>query len=135
MASLQDKWTEASIGAGFIAVPTVFLRQYSRMKPALTDFQFIFLINFVDYFRGRKPVFTGWETLARDLNVDADVIKATIDELVAKGYVEEVLGTGDRGNLIAYDINGLRAKLDELIPPPPPPSKLQKPRHQSPRDD
>jgi hypothetical protein len=115
-ATLQNKWTVRSIAAGFVGVPVVLLRNYSKLKPALTDFEFIFVINLVDYFRDGKPAYPSWETLASDLEVEADIVGNTIDSLIAKGYVDRVQYRGDRGEITGYDIKGLRNAIDALLP-------------------
>lgn len=127
---LQQKWTEPSIAAGFVAVPARFLRSYADMEPPLTDFEFIFVVNLVDYMRGDgKPAFASWDTLAADLSVEPEIIRSTIESLKAKGYLEEVAIQRDRGELTGYDIRGLRKKLDEMLSPP----VTDSPRHRSPR--
>ncbi len=116
--TIKAKWPGLLWQWGFIPAARIFVRNYARLDPPLTDFQALLILNIVDYIwsEGQVP-FPPLEQLAADLGVGADRITQALGELAAHGYIKVVHTKDEKTKLdkTGYVLDGLYTRLEELV--------------------
>ena len=111
--SVAQKWPGNLLDAGFVPVSRIFLRNYFRLEPKLSDFEALFLINLVDYVWSDRRAFPGWQRLSEDLGIPVSRVTDTLEELQMKGFISFVSVKDNKGR--AYSLEQFYLKLEELI--------------------
>ena len=109
-----DRWKHPELfNAGYLVVPGVFLRNYSRLKPdGLTHGEALFVLHLMEFKWDREAPFPSYSTLARRMGVSAKMVRRYAQALEHKGYLQRRVRTG---NTNLFNLTPLFDKLLEVL--------------------
>ena len=112
--SYAARWQHSELlAAGYLVVPSVFLRHYSRLKPySLTRGEALFVLHLMEFKWDQDAPFPSYETLARRMGVSTKMVRRYAQALDAKGYLDRVVRTGDTNR---FDLRPLFDKLLKVV--------------------
>ena len=100
-------------GSGYLPVPSVFLREYSRLKPySLTHGEALFVLHLMDFKWDREPPFPSYKRLASRMGVTSKMVRRHAIALERKGYLKRV---ARHGSTNLFDLTPLFTKLKEIV--------------------
>lgn len=84
----------ALLREGFVAVPTTFLKYYSKLVPQLTPTEALFILELVVYKWDQRAPFPSYKSLADRMGVSETYARKLARGLQAKGYLTREARTG-----------------------------------------
>ena len=112
--SYAARWQHSELlEAGYLVVPSVFLRHYSRLKPySLTHGEALFVLHVMEHKWDEAAPFPSYVTLARRMGVSTKMVRRYAKALDGKGYLNRVVRTGDTNR---FDLRPLFDKLLKVV--------------------
>ena len=94
--SFTKRWKhEALFVKGFVAVPSVFLRYYSKLTPfSLTAGEAMFVLHLMEYKWDSKAPYPSYTTIAKKMGVSAKMVRRHAQSLETKKYLKRVARIG-----------------------------------------
>ena len=112
--SYAARWQHPELLAtGYLVVPSVFMRQYSRLKPySLTHGEALFVLHLMEFKWDQDAPFPSYGTLSRRMGVSTKMVRRYALALEQKGYVRRVIR---KGNTNRFDLEPLFDKLLKVV--------------------
>ena len=112
--SYAARWQHSElVAAGYLVVPSVFLRHYSRLKPhSLTHGEALFVLHLMEFKWDQAAPYPSYETLARRMGVSIKMVRRYAQALDEKKYVKRVIR---KGNTNRFDLRPLFDKLLHIV--------------------
>lgn len=112
--SYAARWQHSELLAGgYLVVPSVFLRHYSRMKPySLTHGEALFVLHLMEFKWDQAAPFPSYATLSRRMGVSIKMVRRYAQALEEKRYLKRVVRTG---NTNRFDLTPLFDKLLQVV--------------------
>jgi len=94
--SFTRRWNHVELfDAGFVVVPSTFLRLYAHLKPhRLTLGEAMFVLHLMEFKWGADDPFPGYATLAERMGVSIKMVRRHAQSLQAKKYLRREVRTG-----------------------------------------
>ena len=110
----SDRWKHPELlQAGYLVVPSDFLRCYSRLKPdSLTHGEVLLVIHLMDFKWDQAAPFPSYATLARRMGVTTKMVRRYARTLEHKGFLRRMRRGG---NTNLFDLTPLFDKLLEAV--------------------
>lgn len=106
-----DRWKHPELlESGYLVVPSVFLRLYSRM--GLTHNEALFVLHVMEFKWDRAAPFPSYTTLARRMGISAKMVRRYAQALDKKGCLQRVIRTG---NTNRFNLEPLFDKLLKTV--------------------
>lgn len=97
----------------YLVVPSVFLRNYSRLRPhRLTHAEAIFVLHLMEFKWDRSAPFPSYNTLAGRMGTSTKTARRLAQSLAEKGFLRRVIRTG---NTNRFDLAPLFEKLLHIV--------------------
>ena len=112
--SYVDRWKYPQLlQAGYLVVPSEFMRHYSRLKPnGLTHGEALFVLHLMEHKWDEAAPFPSYGTLARRMGITTKMARRYAQTLEQKGCLRRVTRTG---NTNLFDLTPLFDKLLEVV--------------------
>ena len=109
-----ERWQHPELlDSGYLVVPSVFLRFYSRMKPhSLTHGEALFVLHLMEFKWDDAAPFPSYSTLARRMGISTKMVRRYAQALEQKGFLQRVIRTG---NTNRFDLGPLFDKLLKTV--------------------
>jgi DNA-binding transcriptional regulator YhcF (GntR family) len=111
--SIADQWGE-TVGifkAGFLSVPTRFLRGYALTKPSLSTEEAMFLLQLMTFKWGVDQPYPSLPRIGRMMGVSARTASRYASTLEKKGYLKRVQREGTTNQ---FDLTGLFERINRM---------------------
>jgi hypothetical protein len=104
-----ERWGDPEImRSGYVIVPSLFVRNYSRLKPAITTEEAMFILVVMTFKWGKSPPFPSYKTIASAMGVSDKMCRRYAQRLEAKGYLRRIGRTYQTNE---FDFRGLSNAL------------------------
>ena len=109
-----DRWKYPDIlKPGYLVVPTVFLRNYSRLKPhRLTHAEAVLVLHLMEFKWDSSAPFPSYDTLAKRMGISTKTVRRHAHNLEAKGFLKRVIRAG---NTNRFELAPLFDKLLQVV--------------------
>ncbi len=84
------RWTERLLKTGFVPIARVFLRNYSRLQPAISPQEALFVVHLIDFKRDEKPPYPSYKRIAGFMGVSDKMVRIYAKQLEDKGYLRRI---------------------------------------------
>lgn len=108
----SDRWKHPELfDSGYLVVPSIFLRSYSRLKPYnLTHGEALFVLHLMEFKWDRSAPFPSYGTLAKRMGISKKMARRYAQSLEEKKFLNRLIRTG---NTNRFDLTPLFDKLRE----------------------
>ena len=112
--SYADRWKYPDLlKPGYLVVPSVFLRNYSKLKPnSLTHTEALFVLHLMEFKWDRNAPFPSYNTLADRMGISTKMARRYAHNLEEKGLIRRVIRIG---NTNRFDLAPLFEKLLQVV--------------------
>ena len=112
--SYANRWKYPELlTPGYLVVPSIFLRHYSRLKPySLTNGEVLLVLHLMEHKWDQAEPFPSYGTLARRMGVSTKMVRRYAQTLEQKGCLQRVARTG---NTNLFDLGPLFTKLLDVV--------------------
>lgn len=109
-----DRWKHPDLlKFGYLVVPSVFLRNYSKLKPhSLTYAEALFVLHLMEFKWDRSAPFPSYNTLADRMGTSTKTVRRFAHNLEKKGFIRRVIRTG---NTNRFDLAPLFEQLLQVV--------------------
>ena len=109
-----DRWKHPDLlKSGYLVVPSVFLRNYSKLEPdSLTHAEALFVLHLMEFKWDRNAPFPSYNTLADRMGISAKMVRRYAHSLEKKGFVRRL---GRLGSTNRFDLTPLFDKLLQVV--------------------
>src|SRR6185369_14637859 len=104
-----ERWGDPEImRSGYMIVPSLFVRNYSRLKPAISTEEAMFILVVMTFKWGKSLPFPSYKTIASAMGVSDKMCRRYAQRLEAKGYLRR---KGRTYQTNEFDFRGLSNAL------------------------
>ena len=109
-----DRWQYQELfNFGYLVVPSVFIRNYSRLEPhSLTHAEAVFVLHLMEFKWDRSAPFPSYNTLANRMGISTKTVRRYAHSLQKKGLIRLMLQAGHRNR---FDLGPLFERLLEEV--------------------